>query len=139
MTTSAAVAQESKGFHIGLWVVQALLGAAFLMAGGTKLTTPMDQLLANMPWVSGAMGPFVRFIALAEVLGALGLILPSATRIQPRLTVLAALGLATVMTLAAATHIVRGEFGMVPINATLGGLAAFVAWGRAKKAPIEPR
>src|SRR5262249_54570951 len=99
----------SKGLHIGLWVVQGLLGAAFLMAGGMKLTAPMDQLLASMPWVSGTMGQFVRFIALAEIAGALGLILPSATRIRPGLTVAAALGLTTVMTLAAATHVVRGE------------------------------
>src|SRR5262245_34922842 len=137
MAISAAVPGEttSKGLHVGLWVVQGLVGATFLMAGFMKLTTPMDQLLASMPWVSGAMGHFVRFIALAEIAGALGLILPSATRIRPKLTVLAGLGLATVMTLAALTHLVRGEAGMLPINLTLGGLAGFVAWGRAKKAP----
>jgi hypothetical protein len=53
--------------------------------------------------------------------------------------VLAALGLAAIMVLAMATHLSRGEVAMLPVNLLLGGLAAFVAWGRAKKAPIRPR
>lgn len=70
-----------------------------------------------------------------------GMVLPSVTRIRPRirpvLTPLA--GVAIVMVLAGGMHAVRGELQMVPINVLLGGLAVFVAWGRFKKAPIEPR
>jgi len=72
-------------------------------------------------------------------LGALGLILPAATRIQARLTPLAAAGLVTVMLLAALLHVSRGELGVLPVNLVLGGLAGFVAVGRAKLAPIPPR
>jgi len=129
----------SKGLHIGLWVAQGLLSAAFLMAGGMKASAPMEQLAAQMPWVTGAMGGAVRFIAIVELLGAVGLILPAATRILPKLTPVAASGLLTVMVLASVTHISRGEFPMIIPNLVLGGLAAFIAWGRFKGAPIAPR
>jgi len=71
--------------------------------------------------------------------GALGLILPAVTRIRPKLTAAAGLGLVTVMVLAAAFHLSRGEAQVLPLNLTLGALAAFVAWGRSRKAPILPR
>lgn len=43
------------------------------------------------------------------------------------------------MALASATHLSRGEFGPIAVNLVLGGLAAFVAWGRSAKALIAPR
>ena len=81
----------------------------------------------------------MRFIGAAELAGALGLLLPSLTRIQPRLTVLAALGLIVVMVLASAFHLSRGEGAMLPMNLALAAVAAFIAWGRSKAAPIAPR
>jgi putative oxidoreductase len=130
MTTAAihhdSVPSSSRALRVGLWVVQSLLAAAFLMAGG-------------MPWISGAMGTFVRWIGAAEVAGALGLILPSATRIQPRLTVLAAGGLVLLMLGAAATHVARGEFGALAAPLVLAALSALVTWGRSGRASIAPR
>jgi hypothetical protein len=58
---------------------------------------------------------------------------------MPHLTKLAAAGLAVIMVLAAGVHIVRSEFEVVPVNVILFALAAFVIWGRTKKAPIAPR
>jgi uncharacterized membrane protein len=130
---------RSKVLHVGLWVVQGLLCAAFVAAGSTKATAPLAQLQASMPWVNGAMGGAVRFIGAVEVLGAVGLIVPAATRIKPGLTPLAALGLTVVMVLAATTHATRGELPMIGANVVLGGMAAFVAWGRSRGAPIAPR
>ncbi len=134
-----AAPTSGKGLRIGLWVAQALLAFAFLGSGLMKITTPMEQLQAQMPWTTGAMGSLVRFIGVAELLGGIGVVLPAATRIKPQLTVLAALGLLVVMIVASITHISRGEIGMVPVNLVLAGLAAFVAWGRTKRAPIAPR
>jgi hypothetical protein len=128
-----------KGLHVGLWVAQGLLAAAFLMAGGMKVSAPLEELQAQMPWVTGALGGAVRFIGVVELLGALGLILPAATRVLPKLTPLAASGLLTVMILASATHLSRGEYSMIGANVVLGALAAFIAWGRLRKAPIEGR
>jgi uncharacterized membrane protein YphA (DoxX/SURF4 family) len=109
------------------------------MAGLMKLSTPIEQLHQQMSWTLTVPTLLVRFIGASELAGAIGLILPAATRIQPRLTPLAAAGLVLVMILAAAFHISRGELVMLPINIFLGSLAAFVAWGRARKAPIAPR
>ena len=132
-------AQPSRKLHIALWVVQVLLAAMFLMSGFMKLSQPIEALAGQMPWVTSFPAAMVRFIGAVEVAGALGLILPSLTRIQPRLTPLAALGLVVVMVLASALHISRGESAVVPMNLVLAALAAFVAWGRFKRAPIAPR
>ena len=80
-----------------------------------------------------------RFIGAAEIVGALGLLLPALTRIRPSLTPMAAGGLATIMVLATVVHLVRGEMSLVPVNLVLGGLAVFVWWGRTQKAPILPK
>ncbi|MDP1822628.1 MAG: DoxX family protein [Archangium sp.] len=142
MTTStlpSATATPSKGAHYGLWAVQGLLGLAFVMAGQMKLFTGIPELAKMLPWASSVPEALVRFIGASELLGGLGLILPAATRIKPMLTPLAAAGLVLVMVLAAGFHATRGEFGALPINLVLGGLAGFVAWGRVKLAPIAPR
>ena len=141
MTTIALNAAPARRtvLHVTLWVVQVLLAAMFLMTGLMKLTQPIEVLSASLPWVTSVPAFLVRFIGTAEFAGALGLLLPSLTRIQPRLTALAALGLAVVMLLAGGFHATRGEFGMLPMNLVLGLIALFVAWGRGKAAPIAAR
>lgn len=124
---------------IALWIVQSLLAAMFLMGGVMKATTPLPELAAQMPWVADTPAWVTRFAAVSEILGAIGLILPAATRIAPRLTPVAAGGLATIMVFASVLHASRGEFDVLPVNVLLFAAAAFVAWGRTKKAPIEPR
>ncbi len=136
---SDPTARVHKGFHVSLWVVQILLAALFGMAGVMKTTTPIAELITKLPWAGAIPEALVRFIGASELAAAFGLILPSATRIRPALTPLAAAGLALVMALAFVFHVARGETQALPINLVLGGLAAFVAWGRAKKAPISAR
>ncbi len=107
-----------------LWIVQGLLAIIFLFTGGMKLVLPLDEMTGPVP----LPGLFVRFIGVAEVLGAIGLILPGLLRIRPGLTPLAAAGLviimigATVLTLA-----------LIPL--VVGLLSAFVAYGRWRPAP----
>ncbi len=60
------------------------------------------------------------------------------TGVKPRLTPFGALGLTLVMLLAALFHIVRGEYNFVPINLVLGGIAAFIVYGRLFVRPIAP-
>src|SRR5437870_4876205 len=97
--------------NAALWIVQGLLAAVFLFAGGTKLVLPLDQLTGPV----ALPGLLLRFIGVCEVLGALGLILPGVLRIRPGLTPLAATGLviimigATVITLVAVEIAGRGE------------------------------
>jgi putative oxidoreductase len=127
--------------HIALWVVQALLSLAFAAAGVTKLITPIAELATKGMggWVLDSPEALIRFIGASEVLAAIGLIAPAATRIAPKLTPAAAIGLVVVMVLAAATHLAYGEFTGVAPNIVLAGLAGFVAWGRLKRHPIAPR
>ncbi len=125
--------------NIALWIVQVLLGLAFIAAGGTKLGTPVEELAKEMVWVQKSPALLVRFVGLSELAGGLGLILPSASRIKPALTPVAASCLVVVMVLAAGTHIVLGEAQMMAPSVVLGGLCAFVAYGRSKLSPIAPK
>ncbi len=124
----------------GLWVAQGLLAALFLAAGAMKSTSPTADLVANgLAWVANTPEALVRFIGVSELLGAVGLILPSATRILPWLTPLAAAALTLVMVLAFGMHAWNGEYTGLPVNVVIGALTAFVAWGRWVKAPIQGR
>ncbi len=128
----------SKALHISLWIAQVLLAVMFGMAGLMKTFQPIDGLVASgMTWAADVPG-LVRFIGISELAGAVGLILPAALRIKPILTPVAAVGLLVVMILAAGYHLSRGEPG-ASTNFVLGAIAAFVAWGRFKAAPIAPR
>lgn len=129
---------NTKALHISLWIAQGLLAAGFGMAGFMKITAPIDQLAQNgMSFVQEYSSGMVRFIGIAEILGALGVILPAATRIKPLLTPLAALGLALVMVLASVYHLNHSE----PITASvvLFLVAVFVAWGRYRMVPVQPK
>lgn len=116
---------RSKKTNALLWTLQALLALLFLFAGGMKLVMPIEALTAQ----SSLPGAFLRFIGVAEALGALGLVLPALLRIRPGLTPLAAAGLAVIML--GATVL---SFAQSPLAALFpfvtGVLAAVVAHGR---------
>ncbi len=131
--------QPPKGWNVGLWVAQVVLALMFGLAGAMKTFTPIDQLAENLPWVSHDIAWLVRFIGISELLGAIGVIAPAATRILPWLTPLAGACLTLVMVLAFGFHVSRGEFANLPVNVVLGALGVLVAWGRTRKAPIAPR
>lgn len=128
-----------KALNVSLWIAQALLAAVYLMAGAAKATTPIAELAAQMSWVSQSPEWLVRAIGAAEIAGAAGLLLPAALRIAPILTPVAAAGLAVVQVLAFALHASKGETAILPANVVLFGIAAFIAWGRLRRAPIRPR
>ncbi|MDX2245813.1 MAG: DoxX family protein [Bacteroidia bacterium] len=125
--------------NIASWIVQGLLALAFVAAGFLKTFTPIDQLAQQMVWVPDVPSWVPRLAGIAEILGAIGLIVPSLTRIQPKMTVYAAYGLIAVMVLAAIFHLSRGEGSMVVPNIIFSLLAGFVAWVRTSKAPIAPK
>ncbi len=114
-----------------LWIVQGLLAALFLFAGGMKLLTPVAVLSAMSPFP----GEFIRFIGVCEVLGAVGLILPYALRILPALTSLAAAGLVVIMVGATATTLAIGGGLLALPTLLLALLAALVAYGRRPPLP----
>ncbi|MFV0425700.1 MAG: DoxX family protein [Beutenbergiaceae bacterium] len=96
--------------QIALWIVNGLLAALFLFAGSNKaVRTPKALIDMGMAWVSDAPPWAPRVIGTAEVVGALGLILPMATGIAPLLTPIAAVALALVMVGATVVHLRRDE------------------------------
>ena len=122
--------------NVTLWVLQALLAVAFLAHGWLFLFPPaemVDLMNASIP------PAFRIFIGVAEVLAAVGLILPGVTRVLPWLIPWAAAGLMVVMVGATVLHEMRGEIGSAIATAILFVVATFVAYMRWKVNPILPR
>ena len=135
---SIASEKPSRGLSIALWIAQILLALVFGFAGAMKLFTPIEELAKNAAWIKDSAF-LIRFIGTSELAGALGMLLPSLTRIRPKLTSLAAVGIFIIMVLATGFHLVQGEAKVIPMTLILGALAAFVAWGRYRKAAISAR
>ena len=119
---------------VALWIVQGLLALLFLLAGGIKLVMPLGELMAQMPLP--LPGWLLQFVGVAEVLGALGLLLPGLVRIRPQLTPLAAAGLVVIMIGATAYTLAAGDVVPALIPLVVGLFAAFVAYGRWRLAPL---
>ncbi|MEU6913838.1 DoxX family protein [Streptomyces olindensis] len=116
--------------NVFLWILQGVLATLFAAAGVTKATQPREKLISQLPWVSDVSTPVVRLIGVAELAGALGLILPGAFDIATTLTPLAATGLAVIMVLAMSLHARRKEPQAIGFNAILLIVAAVIMWGR---------
>ena len=128
-----SASNSNKTANVLLWIVQGLLAAAFLFAGGAKLVMPAEMLRGPIPLPV----EFLRFIGSCEVLGALGLILPGLLRIRRGLTPLAALGLVIIMVGATAITAASGPALPAVAPAVLGALAAVVA--RSRMSWVQPR
>jgi uncharacterized membrane protein YphA (DoxX/SURF4 family) len=117
-----------------LWVVKGLLAALFLFAGVMKFVMPIEEMTKEIQ----LPGWFLRFIGVSEICGAVGLILPSLLKIRPGLTPLAAAGLVVIMIGATIVSLMIGSVATAVMPLVVGLLAAFVAYGRWKLAPIRP-
>lgn len=122
--------------NILLWILQALLGAAFL-AHGLLLLFPPANMVELM---NSTMGVALRVVVgVAEVLGGVGLVVPGITRIMPRLIAWAAAGLMIIMIGATVFHIRRGENSSAVTTAVLLAMLTVVAYMRWKVKPILQR
>lgn len=114
--------------NVLLWVVQALLAALFLFAGGMKLVLPIEAMAGPVP----LPGLFLRFIGVVEVLGAAGLILPWLLNNRPVLTPLAAAGLVIIMTGAVVITVMGGAVAPALMPLIVGALLCWVAYARGR-------
>jgi hypothetical protein len=121
--------------NLALWIVQVLLALLYLFSGGLKLVLPLEKLTGPV----ALPGLFIRFIGVCEMLGALGLVLPGLLRIRTGLTPLAAAGLVIIMIGATVITLMGGDVVTAVIPLVVGILAAFVAYGRWRLAPLRPR
>ena len=115
---------------IVVWVLQALLAFAFIGAGMMKLMTPYDALLAdpNMGWAEDFSATQIKIIAVLEVLGGIGVVLPLLVKRFEFLVPTAAICLALTMIVATIIHVQRGETNVPAI--VLMVIALLVAWFR---------
>jgi len=122
--------------NIALWILQALLAAVFAAHGWMLVSPPPDLL----PIINEQLGVGFRlFLGVAEIAGAIGVLLPAATRRMPWLTPVAAGCLAFVVASATVLHLVRDEFSSAVTTAILFIVAAFVAYARWRVRPIAAR
>lgn len=128
-----AIQKRSKALNISLWAVQILLSITFIYAGFMKLFLPAD-----LPWLWIKENPeLVGISGIVDLLAGLGLTLPSLLRIRPTLTVYAAFGTMALMLSAILFHVLREEGDQIGFNVFILICAAFVAWGRGKKYPVN--
>jgi hypothetical protein len=123
---STSISAPDRKMTVLLWVIQGLLAALFLFAGVMKLILPIEAMTKDMPMP----GWFLRFIGVAEVLGAIGLILPGLLKIRLGLTPLAASGLAIIMVGGTVVTLMSGGGAMALIPLCVGLLSTFVAYSR---------
>ena len=112
--------------NVTLWVVQGLLAALFLSAGAMKLVVAPEAMAGPVALPT----LFLRFIGVAETLGAIGLVLPRLLRIHVELTPLAAIGLSIIMAGATVITVIGGAIAPASVPLIVGMLALYVAYGR---------
>jgi len=115
--------------NVTLWVIQGVLAALFVFAGVMKLVMPIEAMAGPV----ALPGFLLRFIGVAETLGAIGLVLPGLLRVHRELTPLAACGLVIIMAGATVITAMGGTFAPALVPLAVGVLAATVAYGRARK------
>ena len=124
--SSASTQTPSQKTTVLLWIIQGLLALVFMFAGVMKFVMPIEEMTKQVP----LPGLFLRFIGVAEVLGAIGLILPGLLRIRPGLTPLAAAGLAIITVGATVVTLMIGGGATALFPLVVALLSAFVAYGR---------
>lgn len=125
----------STPLKLGLWLAQTIICILFVLFGCLKLMLPVEKLAAMWVWPGQVPVWLLHLVGVLDIAGGIGVLLPAITHIQPRLVVYAALGCTALQLCAIIFHVSRGEVGVVWLNCILLGLAAFILWGRGRKAP----
>ena len=125
---------NARNLSTALWILQALLALFFAFGSGApKLLMPTEQLPMPIPLPSA----FVHLIGVAEVLGAIGLILPGVLRVRASLTPLAAACLVLLTLCATGYQLLAGQPGNAAFAVAIGLLCTIVAYGRWRLAPLR--
>lgn len=127
--------KTSKAMNISLWILQTLLAVTFIWAGFMKIFQPNDL---PFPWIRDNAN-LALITGCIDLLAGIGITLPALLRINPQLTIYAAYGIIVLMIAASIFHISRGEAKDIGFNIFIIVLAAFIAWGRQKKAPLTAK
>jgi len=128
---SVATNRPDRKMNVVLWILQSLLAALFMFAGVMKFIMPIEEMTKQI----ALPGWFLHFIGAAEILGAIGLILPGILRIRVELTPLAAAGLSIIMFGATWITLAGGQGAAAIIPFIVALLSAFVAYSRWRMNP----
>ena len=118
-----------------IWIIQSLMSVLFVFHGIAMFNPPaavQESVVKKM----GYSLAFLKILGTLEVLGGLGLILPTLTGIMPVLSPLAALGLVIIMIGAVGSHARHGEGKQTFATTVVTLLVVFVAIGRFWLTPI---
>jgi uncharacterized membrane protein len=121
--------------NVVLWVAQVVLALAFLGAGYDQALL-YDDAKRRMAWVGAMSRTQAVILGSLEISGAVGLIVPALTGVQPWLSAATALALAVLMAGAVVFHVGRRELPQIAFSGFFGIVAALVAFGRFVVAPF---
>src|SRR5580692_5126013 len=126
-----AMDRSNRKLNVSLWVLQVLLAMLFMFAGVMKFVMSIEEMTKQI----ALPGWFLHFIGIAEILGAIGLVLPGILRIRTGLTPLAAAALEVIMIGATTVNLKTGQRGAALTTAAIGLLLVFVAYSRRPMGP----
>jgi uncharacterized membrane protein YphA (DoxX/SURF4 family) len=126
-----ATDRSGRKLNVLLWVLQILLAMLFTFSGVMKFIMPVEEMTKQI----SLPGWFLHFIGVAEILGAIGLVLPGVLRIRAGLTQLAAVGLVVIMIGATAVNLKTGQRGAALTTVVVGLLLVFLAYNRWRMVP----
>lgn len=116
--------------NTALWIVQALLGISFTLAGLRKITENNSKLGPQLPWTTRFPIWLIKLIGVLELLAGLGFILPRLAGVQQELTPLTAASVAVAMIFAFIHHLRYREKKEAVMNVVILLLSAFIIYGR---------
>jgi uncharacterized membrane protein YphA (DoxX/SURF4 family) len=120
-TRPAARPTTARVANVALWAVQVLLAATYAFAAAGKLTSDPAVMAGFAAMGIGAVAVYI--IGALELAGAIAMFIP-------RLTGLAAACFVALMVGAVIATLAAGGGAIVAFPATVGVVAAVVAWGR---------
>nr|AGD93303.1 hypothetical protein orf525 [uncultured bacterium]AGD93310.1 hypothetical protein orf525 [uncultured bacterium] len=118
-----------------LWVLQ-ILAALLYTASGVMKAFMFDKVSQDVPSFGALPKDAWMALGIFELVCVVGLIVPSAVRWRPSLTVAAAALLAIESLVFVGVHVKYREVGSIVMVVALGLLMAFIAYGRTVLKPI---
>ncbi|MBL7920199.1 MAG: DoxX family protein [Bacteroidia bacterium] len=127
--------KTSRTLNVMLWIAQSIL-AILLLSGAAMKFMPVEKISVMMPWTGQVPVFLLRLLAMIDLLGALGLLLPGLLHIKPVLVIWACAGISILMLSAIVFHICRGEANVIGFNIICLLMAVFITIGRIKRQEI---
>lgn len=122
--------------NILLWILQ-VLAAILYGASGVMKVFMFDEISKDVRSFDALPRGAWLALGILELVCMVGLILPTAFRWHPRLTVAAAIVLAIESLVFIGVHVKYGEIAPIIMSGVLGLLMAFIAYGRLALSPIS--